>query len=182
MSMKIVNFTLRAATPEQLAEGVIEVSDEDRLRIHELFKFQYVPDAYEVTVRARLLAQLAESYDAGYVLVDGPPFLMVALDIALRALNVYPLYALSKKEITKTIRPDGTVVEQSVTKPVGWVDMHPGKTWHRNREYETAPLVRDEIRRLEREEIRMNSHLRDAVIGARWDQNRKHFFQQRKST
>lgn len=54
-------------------------------------------------------------------MVGGAPFFMAPLEAALRAVNIIPVYAFSKRESVEEKQPDGSVKKTQVFKHAGFV-------------------------------------------------------------
>ena len=67
----ILNLTRNATTPEQRAQGVFEPSPQDKADIKRLLTFEGCPSKEFLRRRAMILAVIADSYDGGYVLIEG---------------------------------------------------------------------------------------------------------------
>ncbi len=91
--MRILNLTKYRATPEQIADGVIDPTEEQRQTLAELLTFESIPDKWDILEVARLIAVTATVIEcklakqAGvtpqhvgdftpYVMIDAPPYLI----------------------------------------------------------------------------------------------------------
>jgi hypothetical protein len=121
--MAILNLTQHAATPEQIAAGVVDPPDDLRQRIRELLTFDEVPTPGEIEERATRLARIAA--DSGYVfetaMIGGAPWLMPALERALVTRGIAPVYAFSAREVVEEQVPDGSVRKVAVFRHRGFV-------------------------------------------------------------
>lgn len=119
----ILNFTLHEPTDEVRFRLVSSVTEE----VRELLTFEKEPTAEEVLRRSVLLARIAHqlSRECGLnkVLIDGPSFLIVLLDAALRRYGLNPVYALIKHITLEETMPDGTTITKEGDRCVGFVDM-----------------------------------------------------------
>lgn len=96
----ILNLTQYRATPEQVADGVIDLHDDDYQRLCNLLTFEDVPSVDQIRRRALQIASLAYeaeshlAHDVGieirhqgdyiqHVMIDGAPFLMTELSTIL---------------------------------------------------------------------------------------------------
>lgn len=119
--MKIINLTQHAATPEQKAEGVIDITDpEERKTLSECLHFDSVPDTEELNMRAEALADLACT-SLGYAMIGGAPYLMASLELALLKRGIQAAYAFSKRESVEEAQPDGSVRKTAVFRHLGFV-------------------------------------------------------------
>lgn len=102
------NLTQHTPTPEQLMDGVFtSVTDERKVR--ELLTFDGIPSVDDINRRASELADIAKSHDVSCAMIGGAPFLMGALEIALRARGIRPVYAFSRREAVESMGEDGVV-------------------------------------------------------------------------
>ena len=126
----IINLTQHAATPEQVAAGVVDLSPEKRKELSQLLTFDNLPVKGEVEARAKALADFAAQAlkELGLrrvgapAMIGGAPFLMVHLHLALIERRVHPMYAFSVRESVETTLPDGKVVKTAVFKHGGFVE------------------------------------------------------------
>lgn len=138
MARMIINLTQHPATPEQIAQGVVDLPPELRTRLAELLTFDAVPTASVVFQRAQDIAMLAitwldtqprlEGYGSGGAaladaLLGGAPYLMCALEVALLGHAIEPVYAFSRRESIEQAQPDGSVRKTNVFRHVGFVRM-----------------------------------------------------------
>lgn len=120
----IINLTQHAATSEQLAAGVTDLAEEHRATLVRLLTFEALPGLSEIEARASDIAEMAallasdaatdalsddEANAAGdpvdvAAMIGGAPFLMPALELALRARGIAPLYARSRSRPRRTGR------------------------------------------------------------------------------
>jgi len=121
----ILNLTQHPATEEQAAVGVVEPRDKEAVR--RLLTFNDLPTEEEVQAAASGLAELASAeVDAvadgdPLVLIGGAPFLMAPLERSLRAFNLIPLYAFSRRESVEEIATDGSVRKTTVFRHAGFI-------------------------------------------------------------
>lgn len=118
----ILNLTQHAATPEQLDAGVVNVSEDDKAKLTALLTFDTLPSRQDVAFRASDIAALAVSYHADCCMIGGAPFLMTALEIALQAHSIKPVYAFSQRVSIDAPQADGSVKKVAVFKHCGFVD------------------------------------------------------------
>ena len=127
--MRILNLTQHAATPEQIAAGVVDLTPAQRAVVSQWLTFETPPSRLDIQTRARLLAQAADD-DSSMIgevgpfeaaMIGGAPYLMGPLEEALRDLCIVPLYAFSKRERVETIGSDGSVTKTSVFRHGGFV-------------------------------------------------------------
>ena len=117
---KVLNLTATPASPEQVADGVIDMPEATRRLVVELLTSAAIPETSEIQNRVRELAELAafgdwrtdDDTDAvlyDRVLIDGPPWLMRALADALRLQGLQPMVPpdhqlLSLGDLSQTTR------------------------------------------------------------------------------
>lgn len=89
MSWHIANLTTQAPTPEQSAEGVSAPEP----AVAAALAFDGLPNAVELRQRAVLLADMARARGAEAALIDGPGYLMSALERALQEAGIRAYYA-----------------------------------------------------------------------------------------
>ena len=118
---RILNLTQHPATPDQIEDGVVEPSAEDKKAIQTTLTFEEIPSAVEIHGRATDLALIAERYKVAYAMIGGAPFLMSDLERALVQLGIGPLYAFSKRNCIETSQADGSGSKQQVFQPIGFV-------------------------------------------------------------
>lgn len=121
MMGKIINLTQHQATPEQVAQGVIDLEPADRDQLRALLTFEEIPSKEEIEQRAAAIAALAH-LDADAAMIGGAPYLMPALSAALKNSLVRPVYAFSKRESMDMAQPDGSVRKVAVFKHIGFVE------------------------------------------------------------
>lgn len=121
----IVNLTQHPATPEQLAAGVVDLPVDERTKLCKLLTFDTLPTFDEIEDVALAIALLANSVvpevDDQYAMIGGAPWLMSALELALREQRINPIYAFSVRESVEQTQPDGSVRKINVFRHVGFV-------------------------------------------------------------
>jgi hypothetical protein len=116
--MKRINLTQHNSTPEQQCEPR---SNELAKRISDLLTFDELPDLQEITDRAIALADIASAEGATEVMIGGAPYLILALDPALRMRGIEPIYAFSLRESVDVEQPDGNIVKKTRFRHLGFV-------------------------------------------------------------
>lgn len=117
---KIINLTRYPVTEEQKAEGAVEA--EAREKVLELLTFQIAPGVMRITGVALALASIAYSEGAKKAAIGGPAFLTSALEAALIANGIVPVYPYYKTaEVTKT-QKDGSTVRGVVALHIAYVE------------------------------------------------------------
>jgi len=124
----ILNLTQHPATPEQIAAGVVDLPADERAVVSKLLTFETLPKQGEVFDRAYALAAAAsESLGRmgvevfGQCMIGGAPWLMAALETALRDNGIEPLYAFSVRESVEQAQADGTVRKVNIFRHAGFV-------------------------------------------------------------
>ena len=130
----ILNLTQHTATPEQKAQLVVEPRM-TKEKIRKLLTFEEIPSKEEIESRATKLAEIAASEASFYagdtdneiwitrVMIGGAPYLMGALENALRECGFTPVYAFSKRESIDQPQPDGSVKKIAVFRHIGFVEV-----------------------------------------------------------
>ena len=122
-NIAILNLTQHTATPEQIAQGVIEPSKENKEDIKDILTFDDIfdTDYDQMTNRAIALATICVREGCSKAMIGGAPFFMPVLEKALCERGVKPLYAFSVRESIEQQQPDGSVRKTNVFKHVGFV-------------------------------------------------------------
>jgi hypothetical protein len=120
--MRILNLTQHNATSDQREAGVVEPpSSEMKKEIQALLTFDEVPNLRDILRRANLLAEFAEYVGYSAAMIGGAPFLMRALEDALRERGVTPMYSFTRRETVEESMEDGSVKKTAVFRHAGWV-------------------------------------------------------------
>lgn len=124
----ILNLTQHPATPEQVEAGVVDLPDWMRQALTDWLIFDQLPTREEIEYRAEQVALLADTFlpeEAGNpaAMIGGAPYLMSALETALRTKRIRPLYAFSKRESIEQTLPDGTVRKTSIFRHAGFIEV-----------------------------------------------------------
>lgn len=121
----MINITQHAATPDQVAAGVMDLPSEERAGLQELLTFEQLPDAGEIIARAERIAEMAKRSLEGRAdraaMIGGAMWLMAPLAAALRASGIEPLFAFSVRETEEVAQPDGSVRKVAVFRHRGFV-------------------------------------------------------------
>ena len=120
--MFIINLTQHNATPDQQAEGVVDLPAEHRKALTEALTFDELPSSEEIIERANAVVSIATMNGLGgdadedpwptAAMVGGAPWLMPALCRALENTGIQPLFAFSTRE-SVDVEQDGQVVKTS---------------------------------------------------------------------
>lgn len=116
----ILNLTQHAATPEQVAAGVVEPAN--KATVQALITFDDLPMAEQLRTAAHAVAEIAAQSGAPAAMIGGAPFFMGPLECALRERGITPLYAFSKREAADVQQTDGSVKKTQVFRHVGFVE------------------------------------------------------------
>lgn len=116
-----LNLTQHAATPEQVAAGVVDLEGIEATALRRLLTFKHMPDREEVLAAAEAIAAIAKAHGAKTAMIGGAPFLMGPLEIELKLAGIAPLYAFSRRESVDETLPDGSVRKTAVFRHEGFV-------------------------------------------------------------
>jgi len=119
--MKILNLTQHPATPEQKAQGVVDLSEEDRDLLKFLLTFDAIPTEDHMRGRAEGICKMADRYEIDSAMIGGAPYFMGVLEHYLWMQCVTPLYAFSQRVVEEEEQPNGEVRKVSVFKHLGFV-------------------------------------------------------------
>lgn len=119
--MTIINLTQHDSTREQVLAGVVE--PEDKVAVRSLLTFNAIPSKEEVAERAEKLADAAFHAGTEAAMIGGAPYLMSALESALKDKGIKPLYAFSVRESADVTQPDGSVRKVAVFRHAGFVEV-----------------------------------------------------------
>lgn len=122
--MHILNLTQHEATADQLKAGVFEPKNKDRVKA--LLTFNSLPNKDLIYVTAEVLAAIAcKDLDkrSTKVMIDGAPFLMGALENALKDNGLTPVYAFSECIMEEVSDGNGGVRKTNVLVHVGFVEV-----------------------------------------------------------
>lgn len=100
-----LNLTQHTSTPEQDC-----TEPGNKSFVQELLTFEAIPNMKEIWHRAETLALLAEREGATEAMIGGAPFLMPALELALLARDITPLYAFSRREVVEEVSGKKTAI------------------------------------------------------------------------
>lgn len=126
----IINLTQHAASPEQLAAGVVDLPAAHRALLVESLTVDTLPTRQEIADRCANIAALAVHNGLGgddcdphplQAMIGGAPWMMRALEDALANVGVQPVYAFSVRESVEQTQPDGSVRKINVFRHSGWV-------------------------------------------------------------
>lgn len=128
----IINLTQHAASPEQIAEGVVDLTGDTRQALINALTVEDLPTRQEILDRAQAIAEIACYNGLGpddgddpmptRAMIGGAPWLMAPLEAALRERGITPLYAFSRRESVDQPQPDGSVRKVAVFRHAGWIE------------------------------------------------------------
>ena len=117
--MTIINLTQHNATPEQLAQSVVNL-EEGHDKLVTLLTFNNLPTHEEIEMKASAIAEIADGY--GAAMIGGAPYLMPALTSALKKRGIKPLFAFTERVSVDKMLPDGSVQKTSMFAHKGFVE------------------------------------------------------------
>lgn len=123
--MNILNLTQHTATPEQIAQGVINLPPQAQEQLCELLTFNAMPTVAEVAHRAMQIAHMQEVVaHKGPFMIGGAPYLMPRLERLLQIkTHQKVLYAFTQRESVEQVQPDGGVRKVAVFRHAGFVGL-----------------------------------------------------------
>lgn len=125
--MKILNLTQHRATPEQIAQGVVDPTDSERAGISKMLTFDDLPSEADLQGRAAALAEfalgIAAEVHAASVMIGGAPYFMGNLERECWTAGLRPLYAFAKRVSIEEQQADGIVVKRNVFRHGGFVGL-----------------------------------------------------------
>ena len=129
----ILNLTQHAATAEQIAADVADLTQGDAEYIRAALTAESLEDLSEDAKlgtpedRAAIIAdrarEIADQTGATHAMIGGAPWLMSALERALAERGIKHLYAFSRRVVIETAQPDGTVKKTALFKHEGFVEL-----------------------------------------------------------
>ena len=137
----LINLTQHTLTKEQFShkgENLVEITFKPYNGtskgtvdyVKHLLNFTSLPTKEDIISRATALADYAEGLlsqakndgDRLFALVGGAPYLMGALETALKERGIQPLYAYSQRESVETINSDDSVTKTAIFKHIGYIE------------------------------------------------------------
>ena len=118
----ILNLTQHKATPEQVAQGVVDLPEKLHNELTKLLTFEELPTITELKWRSTLITLIAKTKNCTRAMIGGAPYLMSHLEGALMQAGIRPLYAFSLRESKEEQMPDGSVKKINVFIHKGFVD------------------------------------------------------------
>lgn len=137
----LINLTQHQLTKEQFSHNgeylaeikfkpFTDISKGSADYVKHILNFTSLPTRDVINNKAAALADYAEGLlsqakndgDKLFALVGGAPYLMGALETALKERGIQPLYAFSQRESVETINADGSVVKTAIFKHIGYIE------------------------------------------------------------
>ena len=121
----MLNLTQHKATSTQIDAGVFDVSEEKKQELQSLLSFKVPPTRGEICLRAGEIAAFAKANIGGatHAMIGGAPFLMSALERALKKQGITPLYSFSVRESVEETSASGEVIKKSVFRHAGFINV-----------------------------------------------------------
>ena len=119
---RIINLTQHNPTPEQVADGVENLTKESWDDVKSLSTFEEIPDQSEVIDRAKKIAEIAAAAGAERAMIGGAPFFMATLERALETARIAPVYSFTKREAVDVPQLDGSVKKTQVFRHCGFYE------------------------------------------------------------
>lgn len=126
--MNIINLTQHQPTPEQASAGVVDLNPTDRQELVSLLTVAELPTSGDIARRCRRIAEMARAWtgeDGSFALramVGCAPWMVSALESALRKEGMEAVYSFSVRKSTERVQPDGAVLKVNVFRHVGWIE------------------------------------------------------------
>lgn len=128
----IINLTQHPASPEQIAENVVDLTGDTRQALIDALTAETLPTRQEIEDRAEAIAEIACYNNLGpddgddpmptRAMIGGAPWLMAPLEAALHDRGITPIYAFSRRESVEQTQTDGSVRKVAVFKHAGWIE------------------------------------------------------------
>lgn len=126
-----LNLTQHPASAEQIAAGVVDLPAAQRQALTEALTVDALPGREAIEARCDYIAELACQHGLGgddsddqhpaMAMIGGAPWMMRALEDALIACGIEPVYAFSVRESIEQTQPDGSVRKVNVFRHAGFV-------------------------------------------------------------
>ena len=121
---KIINLTQHAATPSQIADGVIDLDSQTLLQLKEFLTIDELPTAQDLKYRAMqilvLALDLSQKYETLDFMLGGHLDLMSFVHAEFFRVGLKPRSSFSKRNVIETQQPDGTVSKVAIFEHIGW--------------------------------------------------------------
>ena len=116
----MINLTQHTATPDQIAAGVVDLPAYERSRLTCFLTVDALPSQEEILRRCGLIANLAICHSSA--MIGGAPWMMAALERALLARAIVPMYSFSVRESVEEITADGSVRKVAIFRHRGFIE------------------------------------------------------------
>lgn len=121
----ILNLTQHSATPQQIKDGVIDLSESLKRIVSKTLTFDKLEDTSESEMVYRadtLLSLIRENYPTvTRVMIGGALYFMPVLSKTLKEADIEPLYSFTQRVAMDETLPDGSVGKKSVFSHIGFV-------------------------------------------------------------
>lgn len=119
--MKILNLTQHVGTPEQSADGLVDLQAADIGMLRTLLTFDEAPSPSEIIARAEAIADIAQEHGYQAAMIGGALWLMSALEMSLKLRGIKPVYSFSRREVVEEVGKNGEVVKTTRFKHVEFI-------------------------------------------------------------
>lgn len=120
---KVLNLTQHDASPGHVAAGVVEPADKTAIRAELTFVGGATAD--DIKSKAEAIADKAVAEGCTKAMIGGAPYLMSALETALSARGIEPVYSFSESNVVTKENPDGSVSRKVEFEHKGFVEVSP---------------------------------------------------------
>lgn len=120
---KILNLTQHNATAEQKEAGVYDMPADKIGALRLALTFTTIPTQEDILERANIIANLAHGEMGDSAMIGGAPYLMPALETALKAKGFEVLYSFTARESVESTDENGNVVKTAVFRHIGFVEV-----------------------------------------------------------
>ena len=119
----ILNITQHKATKEQIADGIVQPSADDKVTIERILTFDKITNCTQESIedRADKLVAICKEYKADGALIAGAPWLMSLLEKKLMFACVKSYYAFSERVCEEKV-VDGKTITTRTFKYGGLVE------------------------------------------------------------
>lgn len=122
----ILNLTQHPATPDQIAQGVVDLPPAESKKLWELLTFEELPGVHTIHNNAEAITDIACRCFTGVkepvAMIGGAPFFMGPLHAALNRVGIKVVFAFSARESVEEKLPDGSVRKMAVFRHKGFVE------------------------------------------------------------
>jgi len=120
----IINMTQHRATPGQIEDGVIDLTEADYKEVCSLLTLEEVPDDFDLmSISMQLVgiaAKYCDKYCTTHVMVGGQPDLISYFNYELFRRDIQPRSAFSKRTSVEVHNADGSVSKTQIFRHEGW--------------------------------------------------------------